>query len=170
MVAIYWPLVLISLLTTAYTGLLFAQGLARDLWQGPQSVVDLVAQAIVEGSAALLLASMLPFVQTDPRFRAWLAGTLVLATAVHLALILLENVFTPSHTRHHELATTAIRRGAFSRLFWGGAIGVAAAAAFAAIIASEAPAPLAIAAALALAGSFAWEFIWVEAGQSVPLS
>ena len=27
-----------------------------------------------------------------------------------------------------------------------------------------------LAAALALAGSFAWEYIWVEAGQSVPLS
>jgi len=27
-----------------------------------------------------------------------------------------------------------------------------------------------IAAVLALVGSFAWEYIWVEAGQSVPLS
>jgi hypothetical protein len=34
------------------------------------------------------------------------------------------------------------------------------------------PAPVALAAAalLALGGSFAWEYIWVEAGQSVPLS
>jgi hypothetical protein len=28
----------------------------------------------------------------------------------------------------------------------------------------------ALGAILALAGSFAWEYIWVEAGQSVPLS
>jgi len=27
-----------------------------------------------------------------------------------------------------------------------------------------------VAAMLALAGGFAWEYIWVEAGQSVPLS
>ena len=30
-----WPAVVVSLLTTGYTGFLFAQGLARDLWQGP---------------------------------------------------------------------------------------------------------------------------------------
>jgi hypothetical protein len=27
-----------------------------------------------------------------------------------------------------------------------------------------------VAAIFALAGSFAWEYVWVEAGQSVPLS
>jgi hypothetical protein len=32
------------------------------------------------------------------------------------------------------------------------------------------PTAVALAAGLALAGSFAWEYIWVEAGQSVPLS
>ncbi len=30
------PVVIVSLLTTSYTGFLFAQGLARDLWQGPR--------------------------------------------------------------------------------------------------------------------------------------
>ena len=30
--------------------------------------------------------------------------------------------------------------------------------------------PLAFVALLALGGSFAWEYVWVEAGQSVPLS
>ena len=37
-----WPLVVCSILTTGYTGFLFAQGLARDLWQGWQSTVDLL--------------------------------------------------------------------------------------------------------------------------------
>jgi hypothetical protein len=32
------------------------------------------------------------------------------------------------------------------------------------------PAALAASAALALASSFAWEYVWVEAGQCVPLS
>ncbi len=62
-----WPLVLCSILTTGYTGFLFAQGLARDLWQGPHSTLDLFAQAIVEGSAVLLLASLFPGLG-DPRF------------------------------------------------------------------------------------------------------
>jgi len=34
----------------------------------------------------------------------------------------------------------------------------------------ELPVALAAAAVMALVGSFAWEYIWVEAGQSVPLS
>ncbi len=36
---------LFAFAATAYTGLLFAQGLARDLWQGPHATLDLLAQA-----------------------------------------------------------------------------------------------------------------------------
>src|SRR3954452_10081150 len=36
LVVLLWPLVVCSILTTGYTGFLFAQGLARDLWQGWQ--------------------------------------------------------------------------------------------------------------------------------------
>ena len=55
------PTLVVSLLATCYTAFLFAQGLARDLWQGPHSVIDLAAQAAAEASAALLLgATLLP--------------------------------------------------------------------------------------------------------------
>ena len=54
-------------------------------------------------------------------------------------------------------------------MFWGGAITVAIASVIVALF-SQMPGGPAIAAVLALAGSFAWEYIWVEAGQSVPLS
>jgi Fe-S-cluster-containing dehydrogenase component/formate-dependent nitrite reductase membrane component NrfD len=165
-----WPLVVISFLTTIYTGFLFAQGLARDLWQGPQSTIDLLAQAIVEGAAVLLLASLVPGVPSAPRVASALAATIVVAMLVHLALVVFEQLLAPSPTRHHKLAVAAIRRGAFSKLFWGGAIATAAASAALAAVASGMPAALGAAAALALAGSFAWEYIWVEAGQSVPLS
>ena len=167
-----WPLAIVSILTTCYTAFLFAQGLARDMWQGPQSAVDLLAQAIVEGSAVLMLASFVPRVHADPAFAPALATTLVAGLLLHLAIIAAESLLMPSPTRHHELAVAAIRRGAFARLFWGGAIGVAGVAVVAAFIAatSPGPLPLVVAALLALAGSFAWEYIWVEAGQSVPIS
>jgi Fe-S-cluster-containing dehydrogenase component/formate-dependent nitrite reductase membrane component NrfD len=164
-----WPAVVCSVLTTGYTGFLFAQGLARDLWQGPQSTIDLFAQAVVEGAAVLLLASLFPGM-SDPRFTRALAITLIVSMLVHVALIVFENLIAPSATRHHHLAVTAIRRGAFARLFWGGAIATAAAAVVVAALFSPLPGGLGIAAVLALAGSFAWEYIWVEAGQSVPLS
>ena len=165
---LFWPLVIVSLLTTCYTGFLFEQGLARDLWQGPQSTVDLLAQAIVEGCAVLLLASFVPGVTAAPGVVATLAVTLVVAMLVHLALVAFENLVMPSPTRHHQLAVDAIRRGPFAQLFWGGAIGTAAMSAIVGALWSGMPAAVALAAGLALAGSFAWEYIWVEAGQSVP--
>ena len=51
-----WPVIVIALLATSYTGLLFAQGLARDLWQGHFATIDLAAQSGLAGSATLLLA------------------------------------------------------------------------------------------------------------------
>jgi len=165
-----WPLAIVSLLTTAYTGFLFKQGLARDLWQGPQSTIDLIAQAGVEGAAALLIASAIPGVAASARFTAALATTLGAALVVHVALIVFEHVVARSPTRHHALAAAAVRRGAYARLFWSGSVAAAVAAAAATAIVPAAPLALAVAAVVALAGSFAWELIWVAAGQSVPLS
>jgi formate-dependent nitrite reductase membrane component NrfD len=157
------PAVVLALFATIYTGFLFAQGLARDLWQGPHSTIDLLAQAVAEGAAVMLLATLVPGVDASPAAVTALAWTLFGAVAFHLALILIENVLTPSATLHHELAVRAIRHGAFARIFWGGAV----LCGFASLM-MIGIAPLA--ALLALAASFAWEYVWVEAGQSVPLS
>jgi formate-dependent nitrite reductase membrane component NrfD len=166
---LFWPLVLCSILTTGYTGFLFAQGLARDLWQGPLSTVDLFAQATVEGSAVLLLASLYPDLAARQFTRA-LTLTLIVAMLVHLAVIVFEHLLATGHTRHRQLAVNAIRRGAFARLFWGGAISAAAGSILAAALFPGLPGGPLVAALLALGGSFAWEYVWVEAGQSVPLS
>ena len=157
------PAIVLAFFATIYTGFLFAQGLARDLWQGPHSTIDLLAQAVAEGAAVMLLAAMVPGVTTSPVAINALGWTLFGAVGVHLTLILIENVLTPSATLHHELAVRAIRQGAFARIFWGGAVlcGLASL-----IMVGVAP----VAALLALVASFAWEYVWVEAGQSVPLS
>jgi Fe-S-cluster-containing dehydrogenase component/formate-dependent nitrite reductase membrane component NrfD len=157
---------------TIYTGFLFAQGLARDLWQGPHGTIDLIAQAAAEGSAAMLLAAVVspPAAAT---VRA-LALTLAFASVAHLLFLVLEHLLTPSPTRHHELAVRAIRRGPYRRQFWIGALGLGGVAPVAIVaIALAAGLPLALLAAAALtalAGSLAWEHIWVDAGQSVPNS
>jgi formate-dependent nitrite reductase membrane component NrfD len=165
-----WPALIASLLTTCYTGFLFAQGLARDLWQGPQSAFDLLVQALAEGAAALLLAGALVPRGAGSPSAGTLSVILMAAMAVHLALVAFENLLAPSPTRHHELAVSAIRRGPFAPVFWGGAIAVSILAIAAAALSTTMPIALALAALLALAGSFAWEYVWVEAGQSVPLS
>ena len=107
----------------------------------------------------------------------WAVDVLQAAGAtVHISILLLENVLTPSPTRHHELAVRAIRRGPYAWLFWFGAIGLGGAVPIALVWMMLAPA-IALsstfvvpAAAFALAGGFAWEYIWVDAGQAVPNS
>jgi len=166
------PVVIVSILATSYTGLLFAQGLGRDLWQGPSAAVDLIAQSVAAGSASLLLASLVPG-EGASGAEAFLGSALVASITAHLVILVLEHVMAPSPTRHHELATRTILTGPYSRLFWGGAIvggGVLPVLMLLALGVAFSPAVTALAALLALAGGAAWEYIWVEAGQSVPLS
>jgi Fe-S-cluster-containing dehydrogenase component/formate-dependent nitrite reductase membrane component NrfD len=164
--------ILFAILATAYTGFLFAQGLGRDLWQGPHAAVHLIAQSGAAGGASLLLASLLmPSVSAD--IKQWLGWVLAGSLTMHVLILLFENVLTPSATRHHELAVQTIRRGAYAPLFWGLAIVGGGILPLIALVALNGAPPAAIAmiaALLALAGSAAWEYIWVEAGQSVPLS
>ena len=165
-----------AILATAYTGFLFAQGLGRDLWQGPHAAIDLIAQSGTAGAVALLLVSR--FLNVDDtgglavtqRVLAWTAaGSLLL----HVLILLFENVLAPSPTRHHELAVNTIRHGIHARLFWTLAIAAGGVLPIAALAAMPPSGPSAVtmtACVLALAGGAAWEYIWVEAGQSVPLS
>jgi formate-dependent nitrite reductase membrane component NrfD len=163
---------LVALGATAYTGLLFAQGLARDLWQGPHQTIDLVVQAFAEGSAALLLAAAIS--GAPPATLRALAMTLALASLVHVGILVLEHLLTPSPTVQHELAVRAVRHGAFRHYFWIGAIGLGGVLPLLFIwLAGLADFSLALllpAAVAALAGSLAWEYVWVEAGQAVPNS
>jgi hypothetical protein len=140
---------------------------ARPL-AGPLSTLDLFAQAIVEGSVVLLLFLFLGI--GDLGFTRALTLTLIVSMLVHVAVIVFENLLASNHTRHRQLAVDAIRRGAFARLFWGGAIAVAVVSIVAAALFAQLPGGPLAAAILALGGSFAWEYVWVEAGQSVPLS
>jgi Fe-S-cluster-containing dehydrogenase component/formate-dependent nitrite reductase membrane component NrfD len=166
------PVVIVAILATSYTGFLFAQGLGRDLWQGPSAAIDLIAQSAAAGSASLLIASLL-LSGGAPGAVAFLGITLAVSVIAHLIILVFEHVFSPSPTRHHELATQTILKGAYSRLFWGGAIvggGVVPVVLLLTLGATFSPLVGITAALLALAGGAAWEYIWVEAGQSVPLS
>jgi len=163
---------IVALGATAYTGLLFAQGLARDLWQGPHSTVDLVLLAAAEGSAAMLLSAVLA--GGAPATIRTLALTLAFSAAAHVSILILEHLLLPSPTLNHELAVRAVRSGVYSRLFWLGALGLGGVAPLLLIgLASALSFSLVVlvpAACFALAGSLAWEYVWVEAGQSVPNS
>ena len=167
-----WPVVVMAVLATAYTGFLFAQGLGRDLWQGPHAAVDLIAQSVIAGAAGLALASLTMIVSTAAERRALIVA-LVVSVIAHVLILLFENVLSPSATRHHELAVGTIRHGPYAKLFWGLAIVAGGIVPLAGIALGGIAAPaviIVLVCLLALTGSAAWEYIWVEAGQSVPLS
>jgi Fe-S-cluster-containing dehydrogenase component/formate-dependent nitrite reductase membrane component NrfD len=161
-----------SVLASSYTAFLFAQGLARDLWQGPYAAVDLLAQSTIEGSAVLLMAA--PFVTTNMDIYRLLTGTLAAGVVAHLLLLGFEHL-APSPTLHHRLAVRSILHGAYSRAYWTGAILLGGIAPLVLLQFAPSTGPLSIplkvtAALAALTGAFAWEYIWVEAGQAVPNS
>jgi formate-dependent nitrite reductase membrane component NrfD len=164
--------ILLAFGATIYTGFLFAQGLARDLWQGPHATVDLFVQSIAEGAAGILVVAVIT--GADVTTLRSLGLTLAVASFVHFLLLALEHLLTPSPTVHHELATRAIRQGVFKNLFWIGALGMGGLAPLAMVgLASVVDFSLLVlvpTALVALAGSLAWEYIWVEAGQAVPNS
>lgn len=162
----------VSMLATIYTSFLFAQGLGRDLWQGPFSAIDLTAQAAAAGSAVLLVCAVF-LSPPAPGVERALIRLLGAALVAHLALLIVENLVATSPTRHHELAVATIRRGVFAPIFWSWAIvggGLVPLALVATGLASASPIVALAAALLTLAGSLAWEYVWVEAGQSVPIS
>jgi Fe-S-cluster-containing dehydrogenase component/formate-dependent nitrite reductase membrane component NrfD len=172
--ALAWPAIVFAILATSYTGFLFAQGLGRDLWQGPHAAIDLIAQSGTAGAATLLIAALV-FGLGSPAGMAVLGAVFILSVLAHLTILVFENLLSPSPTRHHELAVQTIRRGTYAPLFWGGAIaagGVLPLMLFGAgqLGTSPSAAIIPVAAVLALAGGAAWDYIWVEAGQSVPLS
>src|SRR5262249_47054562 len=114
------PVMVASVLATSYTGFLFAQGLGRDLWQGPSAAIDLIAQSAAAGAAALLVVAAIG--GGPPRTGRLLGSVLCGALAAHLTILAFEHLLSPSPTRHHELATDTIRRGAYAPVFWWGAI------------------------------------------------
>jgi len=144
----------LAAMTAIYTGFLFAQAKARDLWQSPLLPPHLVVQAVVVGSAALLLVPGI----AAPAVVSWV---LAIAAAVHVAMVAGEVLLTHG-TAHARLASQAMTSGAYRGAFWLGlALAVVGVAAPWLPIAS----PIA-----ALVGVLAFEHAHVQAGQSVPLA
>jgi Ni/Fe-hydrogenase subunit HybB-like protein len=143
----------LAAMTAIYTGFLFAQAKARDLWQSPLLPPHLVVQAVVVGAAALLLW---PGPAAAP-----LAWVLAIAAAVHVAMVAGEVLLTHG-TAHARLAIEAMTSGAYRGAFW---LGIALA-----LVAMAAPWLPTVSPIAALAGVLAFEHAYVQAGQSVPLA
>ena len=152
--ALAWIGAPLAAMTAAYTGYLFAQAQARDLWQNPLLPLHFIVQALLAGSAALL-----PFA---PEFAGSAVRTLLAGTAaLHLLLVLGEMSLTHP-TAHARRAAHEMIRGRFRLFFWVG-VGLV-------VVAVGAPWIGTLAGPIALLGLLAHEHAYVQAGQSVPLA
>jgi formate-dependent nitrite reductase membrane component NrfD len=168
-----WLALPIAGAAACYTAFLFAQATGRELWATPLAAPHLVVQAAVAGSAALsMLATALPAPAAGlggPSDVAWLRGLFCWSLAAH-ALLVAAELFTPHRTAHVARAVDTIVHGKYAFEFWVGAALVGVALPGLVLFASGAGVATALAGALALVGLYVWEYVWVFAGQSVPLS
>jgi len=149
---------------------LFAQAKARDLWQSPVFIWHLLVQALIGGSALLIVVAV-PLGSELSAIH-FTAEILFAALAVGLVMILIE-LMLPAMSEDFRRAAGLIARGELSFRFW---IGVALIGTVVPLILlgtalrTGSAAPAVGAALLALAGLWTFENLWIEAGQAVPLS
>jgi formate-dependent nitrite reductase membrane component NrfD/ferredoxin len=160
-----WLMILgvpLAVLTAVYTAYLFAQAKARDMWQNPLLPPHLLVQALLLGSAMLLLAfggGIFEF------------GFLAVTSLIHLLMIWGEVSLTHP-TAHARLAIHEMVYGRFRRDFWAGLIVsfLGGLLPFLAVLGLVSALIGAAGAPLALIGLMLFENAYVQAGQSVPLA
>ncbi|MEW6129182.1 MAG: 4Fe-4S dicluster domain-containing protein [Acidobacteriota bacterium] len=175
MTPIIWLGGLFAVLTAIYSAFLFKQARGRVFWNSIFTPVHLLAQAMVAGSASLLIVSVLGYwlgmkLYPEPTDE-YLVYELLGALVAHGALIAGE-VFLPEENPEKSRAQRFIKDGMFSKLFWIGAAGIGTVLPILLLATGAAHFDITglLTALLALAGVYLWEHIWVEAGQAVPLS
>jgi Fe-S-cluster-containing dehydrogenase component/formate-dependent nitrite reductase membrane component NrfD len=147
----------LAIATAVYTAYLFAQAKARDLWQSPLLPPHLFVQAMLAGSAGLLLvAPMIDVAAVAP-----LAATLAVSSLAHLLFIAGEVTLTHA-TAHAKLAAEEMTTRTYRGFFWSGVALVA--------LAVATPWVGMVGALAALVGLLAYEHAYVQAGQKVPLA
>ena len=166
-----WLAAAFAVASACYSAFLFAQAKGRDLWQSPLFLWHLLVQALIAGSATILIAGIL--MDTPPEILK--AGS---SDPLHFADL------GSSHDHGRDFSSPCRRRrknryasadqGTAEPTILGLVIGFGLVAPI--IFAALAPVsavPIAVsfaAAILALAGLWWYEDLWVKAGQSVPLS
>ncbi len=163
------PVSLLAAAVAGYTAFLFGQCEGRDLWQTPLLLPILLAQAVIAGGSTFAVMDLFMDI---PEART--ISIVFLAALGALALLIATELWSKG-SRHVELATLEMTRGAYAGQFWFGGIldGIVVPAALLTFVLATdtaSPWPAACAGAAALFGMFAYEDSFVRAGQSVPLS
>ncbi|MGH2444402.1 MAG: NrfD/PsrC family molybdoenzyme membrane anchor subunit, partial [Chloroflexota bacterium] len=165
--AVAWPGAALAVGASCYTAFLLAQAKGRDLWQSPILPVHLLAQSVVAGASALAIMA-LPLDGGDIRS---IAIFMLLGLAANLALVLSE-ITLPHVTAQTKIALDHLSAGGPLGAFWAGVISLGTLIPFALAVSVAAGDPhisLLPAALLALGGLALYDYLYIRAGQSVPL-
>lgn len=148
-----------ALATACYTAYLFAQAKARDLWQSPLLVPHLALQALLAGSAVLLVMIWWSPVEHIARSDV----EILLGIAAGMQLLFLIGETTLVHvTAHSRLAVAEMTKGRFAKFFWLSVL---------LMLGAVFVHWLGISSALfALVALVSYEHTYVQAGQAVPLA
>lgn len=161
----------LAVAAAGYTAFLFAQAEGRDYWQSPLLLPHLIAQSVVAGAGALLIAgALLDTGRDDMRL---LSAILGIGVGASTALIAMEYA-VPHVNAHVRKTVELITEGPYRSLYYGGVLLIGALVPLALVVAvfsGDGERWLgALAAVAALAGLWVYERVWVSAGQDVPLS
>jgi formate-dependent nitrite reductase membrane component NrfD len=161
-------------MTAVYTAYLFAQAKARDMWQNPLLPPHLFVQALLLGSATLLLLySATRTIQISHTIDLSVPLLWILASTSLIHLLMVWGEVSLTHpTAHARLAVWEMVSGRYKSDFWigmvlsflGGLLPALAIFGTVSIALGVAAAPL------ALVGLMLFENAYVQAGQSVPLA
>ncbi len=170
------PGIPLAILTAIYTAYLFAQAKARDMWQNPLLPPHLFVQALLLGSAVLLLLRVIAQSgQLTSHYAIPLEIPLLWILAVsslfHLLMIWGEVSVTHA-TAHARLAIWEMVRGRYKTDFWIGIV-LSILGALLPLLAlfGYVSASIGVGGApVALIGLMLYENAYVQAGQSVPLA
>ncbi len=168
---LWWPGGILAILAAIYTGFLFAQSKARDLWLSPALPMHLLVQAALAGAAALAILGLV--VETTEQTKEFLGTVLLWSLIANLFIILVGELWLPHGTRDAAKAAQLILRGQFAQGFWIRVVLVGHVVPVAMLVANTVGGYEFVAAAagvFALVGLLAFESIWVKAGQALPLS
>jgi hypothetical protein len=170
---IVWPTIVLAIATAGYSAFLFAQAKGRDFWRHKWfNAWQLLLQALIAGAAVQLTPIMFerPDFPTQTARFAPSPGLLQLFLILWLISLGIE-IALPQKTEEERLARRYFLRGPLSGRFLGFAVILGAVCPLGILaVFGNSPALVSMAAVLALFGLFWFEYVWVRAGQSVPLS
>lgn len=162
------PTWLVAFLATIYTAGLLGQANARELWQTPTEVAQMILAATLAGSATFLLMGA-RITDDERRVYAWVLG---LSALVALTIYVAEVVFAPQKSEEAAYLVHLLVGGDLRALFFAGlgfGFVVPALAAFFGLR-QNAPALFPLAAASSLVGLWLVKHAWLIAPQLIPLS